>query len=249
MDIEAGIVSALTLGFLLGLKHATDADHVVAVSTIVSESRNIWRGLWIGGSWGLGHTTPLLVIGTLILIFKETVLDKYESIAYILEFGVALMLVFLGVQVLWKMSTGQLHLHQHIHDGGGHVHIHSSHDQKNEISKESSHSIFKFGKPHFRLKSFTIGIVHGLAGSAAVMLLLLPKIENFWIGVGYLLMFGIGTVLSMSSITLVLGLPFAVSGSFRNLNMVVSGIAGIASIVIGFMLTSDIFFNTTLMPF
>ena len=102
---------------------------------------------------------------------------------------------------------------------------------------------------HFRLKSFTIGIVHGLAGSAAVMLLLLPKIENFWIGIGYLLMFGIGTVLSMSAITLVLGLPFSVSRGFKNLNMAVSGIAGMASILIGFMLTSDIFFNTTLMPF
>ncbi len=249
MDIEAGVVSALTLGFLLGLKHATDADHVVAVSTIVSESRNIWRGLWIGGSWGIGHTIPLIAIGSLILIFKETVLDKYEAVAFFLEFGVALMLVFLGVQVLWRLSTGRLHLHQHIHDGGTHVHIHSSHHQNNEVSSESSHSIFKFGKPHFRLKSFTIGIVHGLAGSAAVMLLLLPKIENFWIGIGYLLMFGFGTVLSMSSITLVLGLPFSISSSFRNLNATVSGLAGIASILIGFMLASDIFFDTTLMPF
>ena len=74
MDLQSGALFALTLGFLLGLKHATDADHVVAVSTIVSEYRNAWRGIWIGASWGLGHTTPLLVIGVVILVLKEAVL-------------------------------------------------------------------------------------------------------------------------------------------------------------------------------
>mgnify|MGYP002023662133 CR=1 FL=1 len=81
MEIESGVMSALALGFLLGLKHATDADHVVAVSTIVSQYRNAWKGLWVGSSWGLGHTTPLLVLGIVILIFKEAVLERYEATA------------------------------------------------------------------------------------------------------------------------------------------------------------------------
>ena len=113
MNMESGAIAALTLGFLLGLKHATDADHVVAVSTIVGQYRNAWRGIWVGGSWGLGHTTPLVILGTAILLFKETVMDRYESIAPALEFGVGVMLVFLGAQVFWNLRRGRLHLHEH----------------------------------------------------------------------------------------------------------------------------------------
>jgi len=244
---ESGIIYALSLGFLLGLKHATDADHVVAVSTIVSQGRNIWRGIWVGGSWGLGHTTPLLIIGIIILLFKESVLDKYEIIAPFLEGGVALMLIFLGGQVLWRIYARRLHLHQHFHKGT-HIHIHSSHKLTNEDNNSSIGS-FNFRHPHFRVKSFTIGVVHGLAGTAAVMLLLLPQIESFWAGIGYLILFGVGTILSMSAITLILGIPFSLSSGFKNINVTISGIAGMVSIAIGILITSDIFFGTSLMPF
>ena len=97
-----GALTALVLGLLLGLKHATDADHVVAVSTIVSEYRNPWRGLWIGASWGLGHTTPLLILGIIILLLKDPVAERYEDVAPFLEFGVGIMLVLLGLQVFWN---------------------------------------------------------------------------------------------------------------------------------------------------
>ena len=96
MEVSSGIFVAMALGFLLGLKHATDADHVVAVSTIAREFGNAWRGIWVGASWGLGHTTPLLVLGIIILLLKEAVLDRYEAVAPFFEFGVGVMLVFLG---------------------------------------------------------------------------------------------------------------------------------------------------------
>ena len=99
MTAESGVIAAVILGFLLGFKHATDADHVLAVSTIVNEYRNIFRGLWIGASWGLGHTVPLLVVGLIILAFKGPVMDVYENIAPVFEFGVGIMLVFLGIQL------------------------------------------------------------------------------------------------------------------------------------------------------
>ena len=107
MDIETGALAVLILGFLLGLKHATDADHVVAVSAIVTEQRNIWRGLWIGGSWGAGHSTPLLLVGLLVLVLKDYVLGQYEAIAPFLEFGVGIMLVYLGVSVVWNIRRGE----------------------------------------------------------------------------------------------------------------------------------------------
>jgi len=250
MDIESGALAALTLGLLLGLKHATDADHVVAVSTIVSEYRNAWRGIWVGASWGLGHTTPLLVLGVVILAFKEAVLDRYEDVAPVFEFGVGVMMVLLGVQVFWNIRRGRLHVHEHDHDDGAHVHIHATHKPTEEApAEEPSHGFFRPGRPFFRMKSYTIGVVHGLAGSAAVMLVLLPKLSTFWLGVGYLVLFGVGTMLSMAAVTLILGVPFAVGGRFGRFNRTVSAIAGGASLLFGVALMSDIALDTTLIPF
>ena len=248
MAPESGALAAVTLGFLLGLKHATDADHVVAVSAIVSEYRNAWRGIWVGASWGLGHTTPLLGLGIVILVFKEVVLDHYETVAPLFEFGVGTMLVFLGAQVFWNLRRGRLHLHEHSHDSP-HLHIHATHEAATDIQAENPHGLFHFGRPFFRMKSFTIGVVHGLAGSAAVMLVLLPSLSGIWVGVGYLVLFGAGTMLSMAAVTLLLGVPFAFASGFRRTSSMISGAAGVASIVFGAALMSDIVFGTALVPF
>ena len=116
MVYDAGL-AALTMGVLLGLKHATDADHVVAVATIVNEFKNAFRALWVGVSWGLGHTLPLLVLGIVIILFKNVVMDSYGDVAPYFEFGVGVMLVFLGIQVYWTLKKGRLHIHHHDHDG------------------------------------------------------------------------------------------------------------------------------------
>ena len=249
MEMESGVLAALTLGFLLGLKHATDADHVVAVSTIVSEYRNLWRGIWIGGSWGLGHTTPLLGLGIVILAFKEVALDQYATMAPLLEFGVGVMLLYLGVQVFLNLRRGSLHVHEHTHDKGPHVHIHATHDPSADPEVEASHGFLHIGKPAFRVKSYAVGLVHGVAGSAAIMLVLLPQLSSFWVGLGYLLMFGIGTILSMAAVTLLLGVPFAVAKDARRLNHGVSAGAGVLSIVLGVALMTDFTFGTNLVPF
>ncbi len=242
---ELGALAALSLGLLLGLKHATDADHVVAVSTIVSEYRNAWRGLWVGVSWGLGHTTPLLVLGIVILLLKEVVLDRYETIAPVFEFGVGIMLVLLGLQVFWNLRRGKLHVHQHTHSEQPHLHVHATHEPRAETHEEVHHNgLFHIGKPFFRPKSFVIGIVHGLAGSAAIMLVILPQIDLFWVGIGYLVVFGIGTILSMAAVTLLMGVPFAISGKFERVNRMVAGVAGVGSLIFGVALMSDIALGT-----
>ena len=179
MNAESGALAAIILGFLLGLKHATDADHVVAVSTIVNQYRNAFRGIWVGASWGLGHTVPLILIGLIILALKGAVLDFYEEVAPVFEFGVGVMLVFLGLQVYWNLRKGRLHVHQHASEGNAHLHIHGTHEAEDEPAVEKRHGILSPGKPFFRMKSFIIGMVHGLAGSAAVMLALLPTIDSF----------------------------------------------------------------------
>ncbi|MCH8848795.1 MAG: urease accessory protein [Chloroflexi bacterium] len=249
MVLDSGVLAALSVGFLLGLKHATDADHVVAVSTIAGEYGNAWRGIWVGVSWGLGHTTPLLAVGLLILLLKEAVLERYEAIAPVLEFGVGVMLVVLGAQVFFNLRRGRLHVHAHEHSGTDHVHIHTTHRAGAEPREASGHVFFRPGPPMFRLKSYLIGAVHGLAGSAAVMLVLLPQIGSVWAGIGYLVVFGIGTMISMAMITVMLGVPFAVGGRFRGLDRVVARVAGAASLLFGFGLMADLALGTALMPF
>jgi cytochrome c biogenesis protein CcdA len=235
--MESSALVALSLGLLLGLRHATDADHVVAISTIVSEYRNAWRGIWVGASWGLGHTTPLLIVGTAVLFLKGTVAEQYERFSPYLEFGVGIMLVFLGVQVFWTLRHRRFHLHEHFEEVTPHVHLHG-HQTETEPLEEADHGFFRPGKPFFRLKSYLIGIVHGLAGSAAVMLVVLAtdEVTSFWVGIFYILIFGAGTIISMGALTLLMGIPFAVSGQFQRLNAAIAGVAGTGSIVFGVFL-------------
>ena len=231
---NAGLVAALVLGLLLGLKHATDADHVVAVSTIVSEYRNAWRGLWVGASWGLGHTIPLLLVGITILLLRIPFPEQYSLW---LEFGVGIMLVLLGVQVFWNIRRRRIHIHGHTHQDNPHLHLHS---HEAAPQPDSHHAFFKVGKPFFRLKSFVVGMVHGLAGSAAVMLLILTSITSFWVGLLYISLFGIGTILSMGVITLLMGIPFSISGRFERVNRIIQTVAGTSSIIFGVFLMYQI---------
>src|SRR5215204_3312919 len=120
---SVGGFALLGLGLIFGLKHATEVDHVVAVSTIVSEHRNVLRSALVGGLWGLGHTVSLVVVGVLVLVFRVAI---PPGVAVWLEFSVALMIIVLGalaiVRVLRKRPD--VHLHRHSHDGQSHVHIH-----------------------------------------------------------------------------------------------------------------------------
>ena len=247
IEAGTGVWAILAIGILLGLKHATDADHVVAVATFATEHGNVWRGMWVGASWGLGHTTPLLVLGIVILLVKEALLDRYEAVAPVLEFGVGIMLVFLGVQVFYNLRRGTLHAHAHQHGGHAHVHVHATHREGSEPG--NGNGIQDILRPQFRLKSYAVGMVHGLAGSAAVMLVLLPQIEVFWVGLGYLVVFGVGTIASMGIITIVLGVPFALTSRARQWQRVIAGAAGMASLAFGVALMTEIATGATLIPF
>jgi sulfite exporter TauE/SafE len=178
-----------------------------------------------------------LIVGTAILFLKGTVAEQYEEVSSYLEFGVGIMLVFLGLQVFWTLRRRRLHLHEHLEEDNPHVHLHG-HQSELEPVEEASHGFFRPGKPFFRLKSYLIGIVHGLAGSAAVMLVVLAtdEVTSFWVGISYILLFGVGTVVSMGALTLLMGIPFAISGQFQKLNNAIAGVAGTASIAFGVFL-------------
>lgn len=199
----------LMFGFLLGMRHATDADHVVAVSTIVSQQRSVRSAAPIGAFWGAGHTVTVVAIGGAIIVFGW-VIPVRVSLA--MELGVGVMLVALGAFALLRRA--------HDHD----------HDEHPKVSTG-------------RFRSFAVGLVHGLAGSAAAALLVLGTIRDPRWATAYLAIFAAGTVAGMALITTALAVPFAVT--LKRLERVRRGftlVAGAASVGVGALVLYDIAF-------
>lgn len=193
------IITALTVGFVLGLRHALDPDHVVAVSTIVSESKSLRRSSLVGTFWGLGHTFSVLVVGLGVIALKLNLTDR---IAAWMEFAVAVMLVALGLKAVATALRGwRLHLHKHEHGGRPHVHLHL-HTPREAESHQHRH-LFGLGT-----KPFLVGMVHGLAGSAALMILVVATIPSALAGLIYIAVFGIVSVGGMLLMSSVISLPF-----------------------------------------
>lgn len=219
---SAGIVSVLGLGFLLGLSHAMDADHVAAVTTIVGKTKKLGSSAFAGFLWGLGHTVMLMIVGFFLLIFKWQI---PAFLADFFEFIVAVMLVALGGRVLWKLRHQKYHLHTHEHDGTRHTHFHS-HSQG--VTHEHKHL------------PFWVGMVHGLAGSAALMLLILGTIHSPMAALLYIVIFGIGSILGMLLISGILSLPFLLTSGSARLQKTLEFSAGLFSLWIGLSLAYEI---------
>ena len=235
---ELGLIAALGLGVVLGLRHSLDPDHVVAVSTIVSEYRNPLRSFWIGVSWGLGHSTTLLLIGIVIIALRLTIPDR---LALLLEFSVGIMLVGLGAQVIYSFRKSSVHHHIHGHVEEAHHHFHS-HAQDLGHAQEHHRSL-GIGKPFLRKKSYFVGTVHGVAGSAALTLLVLASIESPLAGMAYILLFGLGSVLSMGIMTIFISLPFVLSANhLPNMSRSIQLGVGTLSILFGGFLMYQIGF-------
>lgn len=224
------------LGLVLGLKHASELDHVVAVSTVVSEHRNLLRSALVGALWGAGHTASLIIVGVIVLGFRVAV---PLAVAIWLEFGVALMIIGLGVLTLTRVlrRRARVHLHRHSHGGQSHVHIHF-HEQGTDHAgaaaphsspAQHSHAISQLGfKPLF------VGAMHGLAGSAALTLLVLTQVQSVSLGLLYLGAFGFGSTAGMVLMSGLIGLPFAFTGKrLTDINYGLQTVAGALSIVFG----------------
>lgn len=209
-----GAFAVLGLGLAFGLRHATEADHVVAVSTIVSEHRSLARAALVGGLWGLGHTAALVGVGVVVLLLRVTIPAR---VATWMEFVVGLMIVGLGVNALvraLRRGRTRVHIHRHTHGGLTHAHLHfhergHEHDAPPTPSAAPpphSHAVSSIG-----LKPLVVGAAHGLAGSAALTLLVLTQIKSALVGLLYLLVFGAGSVCGMLLMSSLVGLPFVLS--------------------------------------
>ena len=210
------VFTLLGIGLVFGLKHATEVDHVVAVSTIVSQHRNVLRSAVVGAMWGIGHTASLLVIGVIVLSLRVAI---PEEVSTWLEFCVALMIIGLGAIALWRSlrKREHVHVHEHSHDGVSHVHIHfhepETRHHEARPPRPHSHAVSAVG-----LKPVLIGTMHGLAGSGALTLLVLTQIKSALVGFFYLAIFGLGSILGMILMSGLIGLPFALTA--RNVERV-----------------------------
>ncbi len=230
--IKTTTFSVLALGFALGIKHALDADHLVAVSTIVSERKGLRGSSLVGAVWGLGHTASLLAVGLAVIALHAQI---PERVAQAMEFGVAVMLVGLGLNLLRKLLSGAtFHAHPHRHGGCWHLHphLHEARGHGGPDAPSDSHHALRVGK-----RPFLIGMVHGLAGSAALMLLVLATIPSRALGFAYIGVFGLGSVGGMLVMSTLIGLPFAVTAHrFERLNAAVQALAGGFSVGLGLWL-------------
>jgi high-affinity nickel permease len=225
-------LAILGLGFVLGLRHALDVDHLVAVSALVSQRRGLWRSSLIGVLWGLGHTAALLAAGVAVIALHAEIPPRA---AQLLELGVAVMLVGLGLNLLWTLwRGGTIHLHAHEHGGHRHLHAHR-HDAGQAPSDAHHHTVRSARRP------FLVGIVHGLAGSAALMLAVLATIPSPAIAVAYILVFGVGSVGGMMIMSTLLGVPLAIAAErFTRAELALRAVAGLGSVAVGLLLAWEI---------
>ena len=225
------LLAVLTIGLVFGLKHATEVDHVVAISTIVSRHKNVFRSALVGALWGAGHTASLLIVGVIVLSLRIAIPERVSGW---LEFGVALMIIALGVSALWRAArtNSEVHVHQHSHDGLSHTHVHfHEHENKHNPSLQAAHShaVSRIG-----WKPVLVGMMHGLAGSGALTLLVLTQISSSLIGFFYMMTFGFGSIVGMLLMSGLIGLPFAfTSGKLTHLHQGLQTLAAVLSICFG----------------
>ena len=227
--MDSSISVILATGFIYGLQHALDPDHLVAVSTIVSEHKSVSRSSLVGTFWGVGHTSSLLLVSLIVLLLRVSI---PENIARWMEAPVALMLIALGVTTIIRAVRERglrIHTHTHSHDESSphtHLHIHLEEEHVHQ------HRYFKLGK-----RPFVVGLVHGVAGSAALTLLVLVKIPSVALGLIYIGVFGIGSIGGMLLMSGLIGLPFALTARrYEFLNGGIRLVAGAVSILYGLVL-------------
>lgn len=199
------MTSLLLLGFLIGMRHAMDADHLAAVATIATEQYSLRSSITHGLVWGLGHTSTLLLFGS-VVIWADTAIP--EQLAGLLEMAVGVMLVLLGGDVLRRVIRDRVHYHIHRHhDRVAHFHAHS---HSNDVAHRNSRHVHSHNNG-FPMRTLMIGLMHGMAGSAALILLTMETVDSLWAGLWYMLLFGLGSMIGMAVISFVIAIPLRAS--------------------------------------
>jgi hypothetical protein len=217
----------LGLGFLLGMQHALEADHIAAVSSIAARRSQVGDIVRHGLTWGLGHTLTLFAFAGAALLLGHAI---PESLARPIETAVGVMLVGLGAHVLWRLWRDRVHFHRHGHgDGTVHFHAHS------HAGEAAPHARAAHAHEHgFRWRTLLVGLMHGMAGSAALLVLTVSQAPSPAVGLGYVALFGVGSMVGMGALSTLIAVPLAVTArwlTFANQGLQV--VVGTVTIAIG----------------
>ncbi len=220
----------LALGFLVGMQHALEADHLAAVGTMAAGGSHSKRGLALRGAvWGLGHTITLFAICAAVILLGLTLTDRTAAV---LEFSVGCMLVLLGVDVFRRMRKKKIHFHVHEHgDGKVHLHAHSHQGAMAPHSKDDHRHRHPTGFP---VRALIVGLVHGAAGSAGLLALAVAATKDAWTAVAYVLIFGVGSIIGMAALTAIAAWPLrAAEKNAVRVHGLLSVMAGLLAVGIG----------------
>ena len=203
------VVALLLLGVFFGMQHATEADHLAAVATLVAREKQLRPAIRQGVFWGFGHTLTLLLFGGAVMVIGIALSDRWT---HALEGTVGVMLVLLGADLARRLYRDQIHFHEHAHAGDGfdapaHFHAHS-HRGENTPHENASH---RHQHQSIPVKAILVGMVHGMAGSSALVLLTLEQIKSPWLGLVYVLLFGLGSVIGMALLSAIVAVPIRFS--------------------------------------
>jgi hypothetical protein len=215
------------LGFLLGMQHALEADHIAAVSSIAARRTHVGDIVKHGLTWGLGHTLTLFVFAGAAILLGHAI---PEHVARPIETAVGIMLVGLGAHLLWRLWRDRVHFHKHGHgDGTVHFHAHS------HAGETIPHARAPHAHAHgFRWRTLLVGLMHGMAGSAALLVLTVSQASSPAMGLGYVALFGIGSMIGMGALSTIIAVPLAVSARWLTwANHGLQGAVGIVTMAIG----------------
>jgi cytochrome c biogenesis protein CcdA len=227
------MLGILGLGFLLGMQHALEADHIAAVSSIAARRSRVSDIIKHGLTWGLGHTLTLFVFAGIAILLGRAIPD---TVAKPIEAAVGIMLIGLGAHVLWRLWRDRVHFHRHGHaDGTVHFHAHSH--AGDALPHARAAHIHEHG---FRWRTLLVGLMHGMAGSAALLVLAVTQATSPAAGLGYVALFGIGSMIGMGVLSAVIAVPLAASAQFLTVaNRALQGAVGIVTIAIGLVTVAE----------
>ncbi len=221
--------SILLLGLLIGMQHALEADHVAAVSSLCTDTRSVRRIAAHGAVWGLGHSLTLFIFAGAAVLLD---LRFGDTLAQVLEGVVGMMLIFLGGQVLFRLWRERLHFHTHRHsDGRTHFHVHSHRGEN--VDHDPGHHVHAHAN-RLPLRTLVVGMVHGLAGSTALVVLTATTVQEPVIGLFYIGLFGLGSIAGMTVLSSLLAVPFAwTAQAFTWAHRSLQAVVGLATIGVG----------------
>jgi cytochrome c biogenesis protein CcdA len=211
------------------MQHALEADHIAAVSSIAARRSHVGDIVKHGLTWGLGHTLTLFAFAGAAILLGHAI---PEQVARPLETAVGIMLVGLGAHVLWRLWRDRVHFHRHGHgDGVVHLHAHS------HAGETIPHARAAHAHAHgFRWRTLLVGLMHGMAGSAALLVLTVSRAPNAAAGLVYVALFGIGSMIGMGVLSTIIAVPLAVSARWLTwANRTLQGAVGVITIAIGAM--------------